>query len=79
MRVVGSWREWQSARSLRAHHLIEVRVGSIIVDMIAAITTASLSFLAGSGAPHFVLQQGQQPVVNMVAVRHALQSKLRAA
>merc|ERR1719183_2325766 len=34
--------------------------------MIAAITTASLSFLAGSAAPHVVPQQAQ-PVVNMVA------------
>ena len=40
--------------------------------MIAAITTASLSFLAGSGTPHFVQQQTQQPVVSMVAVRRAL-------
>merc|ERR1719183_2884848 len=34
--------------------------------MIAAITTASLSFLAGSAAPH-VVQQQAQPVVSMVA------------
>ena len=40
--------------------------------MIAAITTASLSFLAGSGTPYFVQQQTQQPVVSMVAVRRAL-------